>query len=113
MILTFIRDLMFGSKVDGLLSALGHQNKKIRSADEVAAALNEAVIDAAVVNLGIPGDEPFTAVRALLAKGIPVYCYYPHVETELFARATELGANEVHPRGAILAVLQDALPKGS
>lgn len=111
MILTFIRDLMFGSKIDGLLAALGYQNKKVRASDEVAAALSDGAIEAAIVNLGIPGDEPFTAVRELLGKGIPVYCYYPHVETELLARATELGAKEVHPRGAILAVLQDALPQ--
>jgi hypothetical protein len=105
-VVTYIRDLMFGSKIDALLAQLGRTNKKIRSSSELDAVVSCGDVSAAVLNLAIPGDDVFTAAELLIARKIPVYGYFPHVETALAERAQRCGITEIHPRGAILGVLE-------
>ena len=109
-VVTFIRDLMFGSKVDSVLASLGCTVRKARSFADIESAVKEqGEIAAAVLNLGIPGEEVFQAATLLISKGVPVFAYYPHVETNLRDKALECGVKEAYPRGAILDVLEKQL----
>lgn len=109
MVLLLIRDLMFGSKIDGLLASRGVTSKKMRDSSDLSALADPGIFNFAVLNLGIPGDEPFVALEALLKLGIRVLCYFPHVEVGLAARAASLGGQEIYPRGAILGAIDKAI----
>ena len=107
-VVTYIRDLMFGSKVDALLAQLGHTNRKIRSSSEIEGVVSSEIV-AAVLNLAIPGEDVFEAARLFAGKGIPVYGFFPHVETGLASKAEGCGVTHIYPRGAILGVLEREL----
>lgn len=99
---------MFGSKIDELLRQIGIEQRKIRSLSEAQGLAIEG-IKAAVINLAIPGEEPFLVASLFLKSGITVFGYFPHVEEALYERAIAIGIKEAHPRGAILSVLSKAL----
>jgi hypothetical protein len=76
-------DLLFGSKVEGMLTAAGHEVVAVRSADEA----NE--VDALVVDLHA-ALEP--------ADGVPSLGFYSHVDQETRRRAEAAGFDRVVPR---------------
>ncbi|NDC38109.1 MAG: hypothetical protein EBZ48_08655 [Proteobacteria bacterium] len=106
MVVSLVRDLVFGSKIDAVLNTLGVEQHKIRSHSDISALPSESTIRAGIINLGIPGDEAFLCAQLLLQRNIPVYCYYPHVETDLLARAKLIGVTEAYPRGSFLEHLK-------
>jgi hypothetical protein len=109
MVLTFIRDLMFGSKIDELLRQLGIEQRKIRSLSEAQTLPEGVELEAVIINLAIPGDEPFLVAAHFIERGLRVFGYFPHIEEALYERAVAIGVKEVHPRGAILSVLAQNL----
>jgi hypothetical protein len=76
-------DLLFGSKLEGMLSAAGHQVVPVRSAAEAAGA------DVLVVDLH-EALEP--------APGVPSLGFYSHVDQETRRRAEAAGFDRVVPR---------------
>jgi hypothetical protein len=79
-------DLLFGSKIHGMLAAAGHEVVAVRSAAEAAGA------DALVVDLHT------TLERA---DGVPALGFYSHVDQETRRRAEEAGFDRVVPRSRV------------
>lgn len=81
-------DLMVASRVDGMLTAAGHNVVLARS-------LQEASLDgAAVIVADLDVEDP----EALVGLGIPVLGYYSHVDTETRRAAEAAGVDLVVPR---------------
>jgi hypothetical protein len=76
-------DLLFGSKVQGMLAAAGHDVVAVGSAAEAAGA------DVLVVDL-------HTAVDTL--ESVPALGFYSHVDQETRRRAEAAGFDRVVPR---------------
>lgn len=87
-ILSISTDLMLGSRVDGALSAAGHE---VQTAGSPAAASLDG-IDAIVADLDVADPEE------LAATGVPVLGYYSHVDVDTKARAEAAGLAKVVPR---------------
>lgn len=90
-------DLLFGSKLEGMLSAAGHDVVFVSSAGEAADA------DALVVDLQV-ALEP--------GSGVPSLGFYSHVDQETRRRAEAAGFDRVVPRSRMAregAVLVEAL----
>ena len=90
-------DLLFGSKVQGMLAAAGHEVVAVASAGEAEGA------DALVVDL-------HTAVDRL--EDVPALGFYSHVDQETRRRAEAAGFDRVVPRSRMAregAALVEAL----
>jgi hypothetical protein len=96
-ILSVSTDLMLGSRVDGALSAAGHE---VVTSGSVAAA-NLDGIEAIVADLDIEKPE------ALVAVGVPVLGYYSHVDVDTKAVADAAGVDKVVPRSRMSRELPD------
>lgn len=112
------RDLLFGSKVEGALSAAGIEAKRL--ADEEAVRTAGIVFDVLVVDLtdpdldGVAAVESLRAVRAL--DGIRTLGFYSHVDRETRARAEAARLDLVVPRSRMAreaAALVERLAGGS
>jgi hypothetical protein len=77
-------DLLFGSKVEGMLRAAGHE--VVRPGDDA---------DALVVDLTADAESRLDAVRAA---EVPTLGFYAHVEQDVRRSAEEAGITRVVPR---------------
>jgi hypothetical protein len=87
-VLSISTDLMLGSRVDGALSAAGHE---VVTAGAIAGAPLDG-IEAIVADLDVESAE------ALVAVGVPVLGYYSHVDVDTKAIADAAGVDKVVPR---------------
>ncbi len=105
-VLAISADLLLGSKVEGMLSATGHEVILAPSIQE--ADLNG--VELAVADLDAGSAEP------LIGLGFPVLGYYSHVDVETRAAAEAAGVDLVVPRSRMareLPALADRLLSGS
>src|SRR2546429_9615304 len=77
-VLLVTRDLLFRSKLGGVVAAAGAEVSR-----------DEAACDLAVLELGGPGATD--RIGELVRRGIPVVAYCPHVQVELRRAAREAG----------------------
>ena len=96
-VLLVTRDLLFRSKLGGVVAAAGAEVSR-----------DEAACDLAVLELGGPGATD--RIGELVRRGIPVLAYGSHVEVELLRAAREAGATAV-PNSQVEAQLRDLLTK--
>jgi hypothetical protein len=104
-VLSIATDLMLSSRVEGALSAAGHE---VVTAASLAGAPLDG-IDAIVADLHVESPE------ALVAVGVPVLGYYSHVDVDTKAVADAAGVDKVVPRSRMsreLPELVGALLKG-
>lgn len=85
-----VPDLLFGSNVQGALSAAGHEVKLVGDAD----AVDPGGTDVLVVDLMADGVDP----AALAELGPRTLGFFAHVEPEVRARAVAAGFDLVVPR---------------
>src|SRR5438034_6643142 len=78
-VLLVTRDLLFRSKLGGVVAAAGAEVSR-----------DEAACDLAVLELGDPGATD--RIGELVRRGIPVLAYGSHVKVELLRAAREAGA---------------------
>lgn len=90
-VVAFVPDLLFGSKVQGMLAAAGHEVDLVSTAD----AARERVSGASVVVVDLTAGEP--DVDGIVG-AVPSLAFYSHVDTEVRARAEEAGYDLVVPR---------------
>jgi hypothetical protein len=90
---------MLSSRVDGALSAAGHDVVTAGSLEE--APLDGA--DAIVADLDIENPD------ALVAVGVPVLGYYSHVDVDTKAVADAAGIDKVVPRSRMSRELPDLI----
>ena len=93
-------DLLFGSRVQGALEAVGHEVWRIDTAEQARGAAPEA--DLLVVDLSDPDLDGPAVVERLIAggelEGVPTLGFYSHVDQETRKRADAAGFDRVVPR---------------
>lgn len=139
MILYLAADLLWASKIKGTAEALGIPCRPVRTLEMLEARLAEAAtaIDSctgvkSATNGATASSSESSTLRALVLdldkpdeamamiarvrreerwRGVRVVCFGPHVAKELFQQARDAGADEVLPRGALDARMEDVLLK--
>ncbi len=93
-------DLLFGSKVEGALTAAGHE--VVRHDDEPAARADAPVADVLVVDLTAPEIDGPALVESMRMggelEGAATLGFYAHVDQETRRHAEEAGFELVVPR---------------
>jgi CheY-like chemotaxis protein len=99
-VLALVPDLLFGSKVQAMLVAAGHEVRLAGSGDE--ARTEVAGSDALVVDLTTDLVDGIAVVEALAAEGAlgatRTLAFYSHVDADVRARALAAGFDLVVPR---------------
>ena len=90
-------DLLLGSKVEGMLTAAGHEATLSPSLAE--APLDEAELIVADLDVENP--------EALVGLGVPVLGYYSHVDVETRRAAEAAGVDQVVPRSRMARELPE------
>lgn len=94
------RDLLFGSKVQGALEAVGHKVWRIDTAEQARGAAPESEL--LVVDLTDPDLDGPAVVEALAKSGdldgVATLGFYAHVDQETRRRADGAGFDRVVPR---------------
>jgi len=88
-VVAVVPDLLFGSKVQGMLAAAGHEVELVGSADDARSRAADVVI----VDLTAGEPDPTGIVGR-----VPTLAFYSHVEADVRARAEEAGYDLVVPR---------------
>lgn len=135
MILYLAADLLWASKIKGTADALSIPCRPVRTLEMLESRLAEATggtgeAMVARADGAAPSATGTTVLRALLLdldkpeeamamiarvrreerwRAVRVVCFGPHVAKELFQRARDAGADEVLPRGALDARLDEVL----
>lgn len=99
-VLAHVPDLLFGSKVQGMMSAGGHEVALVGSADAVREQI--ATSDVLVVDLTADPDAGIALLEGLLAADAAgqarTLAFYSHVDAEVRTRAIAAGFDLVVPR---------------
>ena len=88
-VVAVVPDLLFGSKVQGMLAAAGHEVELVGSAEEARSRAADVVI------VDLTAGEPDTAG---IVGRVPTLAFYSHVDAAVRARAEEAGYDLVVPR---------------
>lgn len=104
-VLVLTADLLFGSRVQGDLSAAGHEVEMVADESRVRArldAVGEPAPDVLLIDLTDDRLDGATVVERLSAEGrlsaMATLAYYSHVDANARARAEEAGFDLVAPR---------------
>jgi len=99
-VVALVPDLMFGSRVQSMLEAAGHEVTLTGAEDEARTEAEFA--DVLVVDLTTDTVDGVMLVDSMRAggelQGIRTLAFYSHVEADTRARAQEAGFDEVVPR---------------
>jgi hypothetical protein len=96
-VVTISSDLLLGSKIEGMLSAAGHEAS-------LSPSLAEAPLDEAEL---IVADLEVENPEALVGLGVPVLGYYSHVNVETRRAAEAAGIDQVVPRSRMVRELPE------
>ena len=88
-VVAVVPDLLFGSKVQGMLVAAGHEVELVGSADEARSRAADVVI------VDLTAGEP--DATGIVGR-VPTLAFYSHVEADVRARAEEAGYDLIVPR---------------
>ena len=88
-VVAVVPDLLFGSKVQGMLAAAGHEVELVGSADEARSRAADVVI------VDLTAGEP--DATGIVGR-VPTLAFYSHVEADVRARAEEAGYDLIVPR---------------
>jgi CheY-like chemotaxis protein len=99
-VLALVPDLLFGSKVQAMLGAAGHEVEMAQSETDVWDQI--AGTDVLVVDLTTEDVDPVSLLDTLRAGGeaggVRALAFYSHVDVETRRRAEEAGFDVVVPR---------------
>jgi hypothetical protein len=88
-VVALVPDLLFGSKVQGMLAAAGHEVELVGSADQARSRPADVVI------VDLTAGEPDVSG---IVGAVPTLAFYSHVEADVRARAEQAGYDLVVPR---------------
>jgi hypothetical protein len=91
-VVALIPDLLFGSNVQGALSAAGHEVQLVSRLDP------DLTADVLIVDLTADAPERIAAASAARPPGTPVLAFYAHVEADVRQQAEDAGFELVVPR---------------
>jgi CheY-like chemotaxis protein len=110
-VLVLVDDLLFASRIEGTLGALGYIVRSVPATVEAASIAREWGPDVVVVSFGVPFSDwegALWAIRAMPALGaVPVLAFGPHVDTAGRAAAMTAGATRVVTNGAFFNRMPD------
>ena len=128
MIAYLASDLLWASKIKATADALGLPCRPVRSIEMLEARLADSEVRALVVDLDAPADTVLAMIRrvkrathptgsgapsptpnGLSTAPIHVLAFGPHVNRDRLQAARDAGADDVLPRGAFAAHLEDIL----
>ncbi len=102
-VLAHVPDLLFGSKVQGMLSAGGHDVSLVGTEPAVREQIREA--DVLVVDLTADDVAGIALLEALMAEELvgdaKTLAFYSHVDADVRRRAIDAGFDLVVPRSRI------------
>ena len=88
-VVAVVPDLLFGSKVQGMLAAAGHEVELVASAEDARSRAADVVI------VDLTAGEP--DATGIVGR-VPTLAFYSHVDADVRARAEEAGYDLVVPR---------------
>ena len=88
-VVAVVPDLLFGSKVQGMLAAAGHEVELVGSVDDARSRAADVVI------VDLTAGEP--DATGIVGR-VPTLAFYSHVDVEVRARAEQAGYDLVVPR---------------
>ena len=105
-VLALVDDLMFGSRIAEAARARGGASQRVRTIDELRAALGPEV-RLVIVDC----DRPPVALEEVVAAaaGVPVVGFFSHVEPQRGRDARAVGLTRVLPRSAFVKELPELL----
>jgi CheY-like chemotaxis protein len=110
-VFALVNDLLFASRIEGTLSALGYMVRSVPATVEAADLAREWRPDVVVVSFGVPFSDWEGALRAIRATpelgAVPVLAFGPHVDTAGRATALAAGATRVITNGAFFNRMPD------
>jgi DNA-binding NtrC family response regulator len=109
-VVVLAEDLIWATRLSGLLKAAGIETKHARTADDLERALADADADAdgVVIDLTARNYDPLAAIERAAAGGRAVACVGQHDDVSIRSRALAAGAsrvwtyNQVHTHGPTL-----------
>lgn len=107
-------DLIWMTKLRSGAEALGIPVRAVRSVEMLEARLADSPVKGLIVDLDAPEVALALIERAAEHNGeggprVRIAAFGPHVEVERFAQAKAAGADQVMPRGALAARMDDVL----
>ena len=88
-VVAVVPDLLFGSKVQGMLAAAGHEVELVGSAEDARSRAADVVI------VDLTAGEP--DATGIVGR-VPTLAFYSHVDADVRTRAEEAGYDLVVPR---------------
>ena len=109
-VLAATTDLFLQSRISEIAKAQGFEAKFVKG-DEMIQAVKESSPRLVVLDLSSNDDAPFTIAEALKASSpsLKIFGFYPHVRTELKARAESSGIDYVVPNSSFTRSLKNIL----
>ncbi len=111
LIIAATTDLFLQSRISETARSVGFEVKFVTDEAGLKEALSNADPKLAILDLSSTDYDPFTAAKALksLSQSLKILGFYPHVRTDLKARAEKLGMNHIVPNSGLLATLKKLL----
>jgi DNA-binding NarL/FixJ family response regulator len=98
-IVAYVSDLLFVSRIEATLRAVGYDVATVEDVPSLETALVDA--DVAILDLHAT-DAPSEIIAVCTAGGVPVVAFGRHTEPELLRTAREAGAVAVVPRSTFV-----------
>lgn len=112
-VIALLEDLIFGTKIRFTAESVGVALTTTHSAVGLDEALSEKDVSLLIVDLNLPGDIAFEAIR--IASQHParprILAYVAHVDRHLADRARQAGVDDVLPRSRFAATLPEILSR--
>lgn len=111
MIVAFLDDLIFTTKLCTTATAVGTTVTIARTLEELGGQLDSAAVGLVMVDLSAGRDDPLEAIALARAASptVRIVAFGPHVEGDLMNAARQRGADTVLARSAFVQKLPDLL----
>ena len=111
MIVAFLDDLIFATKLSSTASVVGATVTIVRTLAELGEQLDSAAVELLMVDLSAGRDDPLEAIAIARASSpeVQIVAFGPHVEGELMNAARQRGADTVLARSAFVRKLPELL----
>ena len=115
MIVAFLDDLIFATKLSATATAVGTTVTIVRTLEELGGKLDSAAVELVIVDLSAGRDDPLEAIALARAAAptVRIVAFGPHVEGDLMNGARQRGADTVLARSAFVRKLPELLAIGS
>ncbi len=111
MIVAFLDDLIFTSKLSATATAAGTSVTFVRALEALGGQLGRGGVSLVLVDLSAGGGDPLEAIALARASSpeVQIVAFGPHVEGDLMNAARERGADTVLARSAFVRKLPELL----